>query len=193
MSSETITRNDLKAILNSVLPSPSFTDFFYPVGSYYETSDSSFDPEEVWGGTWSSETVFDGGVMLFDNPSQSAAGAITLSDSASNYDKLDLLFLTTGGNRSSTSVYDPNNKKVVLWSAEITDSAASNRTIYAKFKCVKIDGTTINTNYRTVSGTNIYHTGQQNIYGSNYVTVTDYISIIQVIGYKKITCWHRIA
>lgn len=27
-------------------------DFFYPVGSYYETSDSSFDPNVVWGGTW---------------------------------------------------------------------------------------------------------------------------------------------
>ena len=27
-------------------------DFFYPVGSYYETSDSSFDPNVTWGGTW---------------------------------------------------------------------------------------------------------------------------------------------
>ena len=25
-------------------------DFFYPVGSYYETSDVSFNPNEVWGG-----------------------------------------------------------------------------------------------------------------------------------------------
>ncbi len=52
MSSETITRNDLKAILDEVLPSPSFMDFFYPVGSYYETSDTSFDPNVSWGGTW---------------------------------------------------------------------------------------------------------------------------------------------
>lgn len=52
MSSETITRNDLMAILNEVLPSPSFMDIFYPVGSYYETSDASFDPNTSWGGTW---------------------------------------------------------------------------------------------------------------------------------------------
>ena len=26
----------------------------YPVGSYYETSSSSFNPESAWGGTWSS-------------------------------------------------------------------------------------------------------------------------------------------
>lgn len=24
----------------------------YPVGSYYETSDSEFDPAEYWGGDW---------------------------------------------------------------------------------------------------------------------------------------------
>ena len=32
---------------------------FYPVGSYYETSDTSFDPNIMWGGTWVLE---DGGL-----------------------------------------------------------------------------------------------------------------------------------
>lgn len=27
-------------------------DFFYPIGSYYETSDATFDPNIRWGGTW---------------------------------------------------------------------------------------------------------------------------------------------
>ena len=27
-------------------------DIFYPVGSYYETSDTSFNPNTAWGGTW---------------------------------------------------------------------------------------------------------------------------------------------
>ena len=31
-------------------------DLFYPVGSYYETSDTSFDPNVTWGGTWELET-----------------------------------------------------------------------------------------------------------------------------------------
>lgn len=57
MSSETITRNDLKAVLESVLPTPSLVDFFYPIGSYYETSDTTFDPNESWGGTWVQETA----------------------------------------------------------------------------------------------------------------------------------------
>ena len=30
--------------------------FFYPIGSYYETSDTTFDPNVEWGGTWVLET-----------------------------------------------------------------------------------------------------------------------------------------
>lgn len=31
-------------------------DMFYPVGSYYETSDTTFNPNTAWGGTWILET-----------------------------------------------------------------------------------------------------------------------------------------
>ena len=31
-------------------------DFFYPVGTYYETSDVDFDPNKSWGGEWELET-----------------------------------------------------------------------------------------------------------------------------------------
>lgn len=45
----TITKTDLKNILGQILPPVSI---FYPVGSYYETSDTSFNPNTAWGGTW---------------------------------------------------------------------------------------------------------------------------------------------
>ena len=32
-------------------------DLFYPVGSYYETSDTSFNPNTAWGGTWVEDTA----------------------------------------------------------------------------------------------------------------------------------------
>ena len=32
-------------------------NMFYPVGSYYETSDADFDPNTAWGGTWVLETA----------------------------------------------------------------------------------------------------------------------------------------
>lgn len=31
-------------------------DIFYPIGSYYETSDTSFNPNTAWGGTWLEDT-----------------------------------------------------------------------------------------------------------------------------------------
>ena len=31
-------------------------DLFHPIGSYYETSDGSFDPNVTWGGEWELET-----------------------------------------------------------------------------------------------------------------------------------------
>lgn len=40
----------------SLVPS-GLVDMFYPVGSYYETSDASFDPNTAWGGTWVLETA----------------------------------------------------------------------------------------------------------------------------------------
>ena len=36
-------------------------DFFHPIGSYYDTSDTTFDPNVAWGGTWELDT--DGTVL----------------------------------------------------------------------------------------------------------------------------------
>lgn len=44
---------------NSLLGSGdiSLIDLFYPVGSYYETSNTSFNPNTTWGGTWVEDTA----------------------------------------------------------------------------------------------------------------------------------------
>lgn len=55
MSSETITKNDLAAIFSEMRTSM-MLNTFYPIGSYYETSDTSFNPNTAWGGTWVLET-----------------------------------------------------------------------------------------------------------------------------------------
>lgn len=43
-------------------------DFFYPVGSYYETSDTSFNPNTSWGGTWKEDSA--GRVLVAYDASQ---------------------------------------------------------------------------------------------------------------------------
>lgn len=48
-------------------------DVIYPVGSYYETSDTNFNPNNAWGGTWQEDTkgrvlvAYDSGDTSFDN------------------------------------------------------------------------------------------------------------------------------
>ena len=47
-----MTKVSLKEILTKLLDNKSMIDRFYPVGSYYETSDTTFNPNVSWGGTW---------------------------------------------------------------------------------------------------------------------------------------------
>ena len=45
-----------------------FLDTFYPVGSYYETSDTTFNPNIAWGGTWQKDSA--GRVTVAQDTSQ---------------------------------------------------------------------------------------------------------------------------
>lgn len=53
--------NEIKEALNTLIV-PKLLNIFYPVGSYYETSNTSFDPNISMGGTWELET--DGTVLV---------------------------------------------------------------------------------------------------------------------------------
>lgn len=52
----------------------SIFDIFYPVGSYYETSDTTFDPNVSWGGTWVEDTA--GRVLVAQDTSDTAFDTI---------------------------------------------------------------------------------------------------------------------
>ena len=61
-----------------------FIDIIYPVGSYYETSNTTFNPNNVWGGTWVEDT---GGRVL-----------IALDSSDSDFNSVN----QTGGEKEHT-------------------------------------------------------------------------------------------
>lgn len=47
-------------LIDKIKAKPSISaiiDVIYPVGSYYETSDTTFDPNQSWGGTWSKDST----------------------------------------------------------------------------------------------------------------------------------------
>ena len=52
-----------------------FVDAIYPVGSYYETSDTTFDPNTYFGGTWVLET--EGQVHVSAGTGYAVSGALT--------------------------------------------------------------------------------------------------------------------
>lgn len=62
---------------------------YYPVGSYYETSDTSFNPNTTWGGTWVLET--EGQVHVSAGTNYSVNGALTnTSDGGEETHKLSV-------------------------------------------------------------------------------------------------------
>lgn len=72
--------SDIKEQLNGLL------DLFYPVGSYYETSNTSFNPNTSWGGTWVEES--DGTVLVSECGGSSAGTArpvIKVGDKGGEY------------------------------------------------------------------------------------------------------------
>lgn len=81
-------------------------DYFYPVGSYYETSKSQaeFDPNVSWGGTWELETS--GQVHVSAGTGYSVAGALTnTSDGGTTdvpYHRHNVAQFSTGGESSHT-------------------------------------------------------------------------------------------
>lgn len=44
-------------VLKDKLDVSGVLNIFYPIGSYYETSDTTFNPNTAWGGTWVLETA----------------------------------------------------------------------------------------------------------------------------------------
>ena len=61
-------------------------DLFYPVGSYYETSDTSFDPNKKWGGTWVLEVA--GQVHVSAGTGYTVSGALNNTSDGGSKDAI---------------------------------------------------------------------------------------------------------
>ena len=65
-------------------------DLIYPVGTYYETSDSNFDPNTAWGGTWELDQ----------------SGTVLVSKSNASGSKFNASIGTTVGEEEHTLIVD---------------------------------------------------------------------------------------
>ena len=121
-------------------------------------------------------------IVLFDNDSQALSGAITLSESAANFERLTICYKTNDGDYASVDVMHPDGKTVSLHA--VRTAGTTTRNVWLKSKTVKISGTYINTNSTASGGTNYYQTSQVRADGSQAATAGDYIAITQVLGYR---------
>lgn len=120
-------------------------------------------------------------VTLYDNDNNVFQGAISLNESAANFEKLTICFKSNDNVYASMDVANPNKKIVSL----TTSFYNGNASFYVKNRCYLIDGKTINTWKRSTS--TIYQTGEVNAAGSNDASMGDFITITQVYGTRKMS------
>lgn len=120
-------------------------------------------------------------VTLYDNDNNVFQGAISLNESAANFEKLTICFKSNDNVYASMDIANPNKKIVSL----TTSFYNGNAYFYVKNRCYLIDGKTINTWKRSTS--TIYQTGEVNAAGSNNASTGDFITITQVYGTRKMS------
>lgn len=120
-------------------------------------------------------------VTLYDNDNNVFQGAISLNESAANFEKLTICFKSNDNIYASMDVANPNKKIVSL----TTSLYNGNAYFYVKNRCYLIDGKTINT-WKSSTSTD-YQTGEVNAAGSNNASMGDFITITQVYGTRKMS------
>lgn len=120
-------------------------------------------------------------VTLYDNDNNVFQGAISLNESAANFEKLTICFKSNDNVYASMDVANPNKKVVSLTTSFYNGDAY----FYVKNRCYLIDGKTINTWKRSTS--TVYQTGEVNAAGSNNASTGDFITITQVYGTRKMS------
>lgn len=120
-------------------------------------------------------------VVLFDNDANVFQGAITLSESAANFEKLTICFKSNDGVYGSMDVARPNGKVVAL----TTSIYVAPGDFYVKNRCYKIDNKNISTWKRNTNSD--YQTGEVNAANSNAAHMGDYLTITQVFGTRKMS------
>lgn len=118
---------------------------------------------------------------LYDNDNNVFQGAISLNESAANFEKLTICFKSNDNVYASMDVANPNKKVVSLTTSFYNGDAY----FYVKNRCYLIDGKTINTWKRSTS--TFYQTGEVNAAGSNNASMGDFITITQVYGTRKMS------
>lgn len=160
----------------------------YPVGSYFETSDNTFDPNTAWVGTWEKATtnLAEYRKVLWTSNVYTTFAAQTISMDLSNYTFAEVEFYSN----SATDGQVPNMLKIPIGiSSDIMC-----------FHGMGTDGTNENTGIRriTVTTSGIQFTDyryKNRRSGGTRTTANQFCIPYRIYGIQQITeyRWHRTA
>ena len=153
-------------------------ELFYPVGSYFETSDSTFDPNVEWGGTWSLNSIINEEESLIYNGSFST-GTTSLTNNVNNYNKIKILAIDNDGTLKTFEVTNENSNAFSTY----LDFGRVAGGWYAKCMVVAFNGTSMTENFN------------RQAYFSTISAEGTYVTVKKVYGYKQIISykWKRTA
>ncbi|TWO99358.1 hypothetical protein EUA79_00445 [TM7 phylum sp. oral taxon 351] len=106
-----------------------FVDIFYPVGTYYETSDSNFNPNVAWGGTWVEGTkgrvlvAIDKDIVGFNTIGKTGGEKehiLTIDEIPKHQHKMSLANYS-GTDSVSGVVWSPNTSKKYIYSNDMVE------------------------------------------------------------------------
>lgn len=155
-------------------------DFFYPVGSYYESSDTTFDPNVTWGGTWELE---DEGLVHVSSGSNYA-----VSEDDQDGGSAQITYTPTGTVEGHTltvnQIPSHNHRAIRKWTSSANPATVAGNPSYG----------VVMANNDTVSGASYVYTtntggGQSHNHGFTGTQAT----LDNMQPYKVVNRWHRIA
>ena len=181
MDNEAITKNDLRAILQELgMP---FTPLdYYPIGAYFETSDSTFDPNVTFGGTWTNDTTIqEQKYLLWTNTSSSTFGAQTVPLSLSAFDAVEITTYNTGSDNFPVTRIRRGFASCLLGAYH---SGGTSSSAYLRFRTASVTSTGVTFG----AGSYCYRDG-------GAVTSNNNMVPHKIYGIKEVTryIWHRTA
>lgn len=166
-------------IIKSIDAEAMLLDIFYPVGSYYDTSDENFNPNTVWGGSWTLEegNLTEERKLLWTDTSSTNFGPQTISIDLTNYDMVQIFFYIHNDIRNTVNV---------VGNRDVTNSASGG---LAEQNWFGIRTFTFNN-----SGV-IFDNGQSHTGANTYAADSAALRPFKIYGINQLTQhkWHRTA
>ena len=186
MSSEAITRNDLKNVINSLLP------IFYPVGSYYETSDTNFNPNVVWGGQWELETA--GQVHVSSGTGYPISGALTNNSDGGNKDAI-VPYHNHGTSVTQPTFTTPNHTHTITYTGDAASALTGTNPSDKGTVVRRITSSSTNADWSTNStGGGVGCNRTTNVAVTvNYTPSSDNRTNANMQPFIVVNRWHRVA